>query len=313
MSIEKTSPFKTAQFWWVSLTPVVIAAVMAGKIYPGIDFTACQYGDCLRAAVEYFKIPLLTAALFLPFAGLMASNHRAAQQAESIRMQAQSIDDSSKQFALTNHFSRKKEFEEHIKSHALFTHTVSIGRLYQCFYPNSSKGDYSLDKALIRKCTLSAEAFCDYAQTNLSALNPKPHPNVYLAIHTLHSYAVDLSFILPLHGNLGTNGLGVRINELYGLLNAASTFEDPYGALPCVSLLSEVFEELTKYKLPNSSNISEEVCGLARKGDKKVQDSIDIDGLSALQEYLNYIWDKPKLAKSLMFPLPINSVEPVVE
>ncbi|NRA69868.1 MAG: hypothetical protein HRU24_02525 [Gammaproteobacteria bacterium] len=138
---------KTWGFWLAFSSPIVIGLLLAwwmayvDGVY-AVNILRWNNSNILFA-YDFFKIPLLIAALSFPLVALITANHRSGQSVALMSLQRS-------QNYFSNHFTHLERFEEYLNTNHLLIDNVKSPRIiHKCFYPRSRGGDLDIDNKLI--------------------------------------------------------------------------------------------------------------------------------------------------------------------
>lgn len=285
MSKEYRSVFSTKRFWIISGVPIVGAIAASLWVSSQLSLGQCLPTDCLQGLYEHFKIPLWIAALSLPLAGLITSNHRAAQQAESMRLQESALKHSQLQFNLNNHYARLNDFTEYLVEHSDEAHKSTIRCLYKSLYPNSQSGDISIDSRVVVKLEDSLSCVSRYLESNPSSSSKYTS---LLALSFLYHYAIQYSYFSSYNSNADSWSQVKAMWTMYRSLFTAVQHHNPYNTVSGGETLSILDSHLRRH-WEDDLFIFDEIYVVNDDGRRGFQE-IDFKKVRELESSLSKIW-----------------------
>ncbi|WP_299585750.1 hypothetical protein [uncultured Microbulbifer sp.] len=135
--------FKTAFF-----IPLLLAIISASWIAARLDLPMEPTYVGLNRLFDIYKFPIALFSLALPFTAFIATNHRSAQSAESLKR-------AELQNSFSNYFTHRKEFFDllsQLETELKITFS-DTGALYQNCFPRNKKSDFNIDPAGLNEYT----------------------------------------------------------------------------------------------------------------------------------------------------------------
>jgi hypothetical protein len=138
------------------------ASIYTKGQYP-FDFSSYGFNN----AANLFKVPIALLTLSIPLLALLAANHRSEQTKRQMALTATQIARTDRQIAIaqgqnifSNHFKHLEEFEKRFKKKDKSTpHLISAHKVHGLLFPMSRKGDFSVDKDVLRELEGNANSF----------------------------------------------------------------------------------------------------------------------------------------------------------
>ncbi|WAJ71447.1 hypothetical protein [Catenovulum adriaticum] len=125
--------FQLKAFWLSISIPILLALVLSVFFFFKLNLSMCYSDKCFEYFWTLFRLPIGIASLAIPFAAIVASNHRTQQTAESIRVSMQNNN-------FSNYYKHREVFFETLKEleNRYNINFSNKSKLYRRLFPSNS-------------------------------------------------------------------------------------------------------------------------------------------------------------------------------